>query len=138
MEISPVAQVCEEIFLEYQLASRAKPYVGNFWECKFPDADIHFYSQIFHDWPTEKCSYLSNKSFESLPKGGKIILHEMLMNNDKSGPFMASAASVAMVGWTEGKQYTMEELEQILSESGFSSIDVIPALGYWSIVIGVK
>ena len=138
LEIAPVCEVCEEVFVEYRLSSRAKTFIGDFWKCDYPDADVHFYSQIFHDWPKDKCKFLANKSFESLPEGGKIIIHEILMNDDKTGPFMAAAASVAMVGWTEGKQYTGKELEKILLDAGFRSIEVKPALGYWSVVIGTK
>ena len=138
LEIEPVCEVCEELFIEYKLKERAKTHIGDFWNCQYPESDVHFYSQIFHDWPKDKCEYLSKKSFSSLPKGGKIIIHEILMDDDKSGPFMAAAASVAMVGWTEGKQYSGNELESILIDAGFSSIEIMPALGYWSTVIGTK
>ena len=137
-EIGPVAEVCNEIFEEYELKSRATSIVGNFWESDYPIADVHFYSQIFHDWPAEKCSLLANKSFESMPVGGKIIIHEMLMDDNKAGPFMASAGNIAMLAWTEGKQYSGKELEGILMNVGFKSIQVIPTFGYWSLIVGEK
>jgi hypothetical protein len=137
-EIGPVTEVCDEVFEEHGLKSRASSSVGNFWETEFPLADVHFYSQIFHDWPIEKCSFLASKSYESMPVGGKIIIHEMLMNDNKSGPFMASAGNIAMLAWTEGKQYSGKELENLLVDAGFKDIQVIPTFGYWSIVVGSK
>ncbi len=138
IDLPPVCEVCEEYLNQNNLNERAGTLVGDFWECDYPEADLHFYSQIFHDWSIEKCKYLSDKSFNSLPKSGKIIIHEILMNDDKSGPFAASAGSVAMLAWTEGKQYSGQELTEILSSSGFSSIEIIPTFGYWSIVVGTK
>ena len=138
LEIAPVCEVCDEIFKQYNLNERAGSIAGDFWECEFPKADVHFYSQIFHDWPTEKCQFLSKKSFEYLPNNGKIIIHEILADDDKSGPFVASAGSVAMVGWTEGKQYSGAELTLMLTTAGFNSVEIIPTFGYWSIVIGTK
>ncbi len=113
-------------------------HVGDLWKSPFPAADIHFYSQIFHDWPLEKCQFLAKKSFDSLPSKGKIIIHEMLYNNDKSGPFIAAAASVAMLAWSEGQQFSGPELTELLSEAGFINIEVIPSIGYWSLVSGEK
>ena len=46
----------------------------------------HFYSNIFHDWPPEKCSFLTRKSFDALPPGGRLVVHEMLYDDDKKGP----------------------------------------------------
>ena len=28
----------------------------------FPPADLHFYSQIYHDWPPDKCRLLTRKA----------------------------------------------------------------------------
>jgi hypothetical protein len=36
------------------------------WQDPFPPAEVHFYSQIYHDWPPERCRLLTRKSFESL------------------------------------------------------------------------
>jgi acetylserotonin N-methyltransferase len=81
---------------------------------------------------------LAQKSFDSLPSKGKIIIHEILFNNDKSGPFFAAASSVSMLVWTKGQQFSGLELTEILSETGFININVIPSCDYWSIVSGEK
>ncbi len=137
-DIKPVCEVAEEYIQKYQLQERISARPGDMWESPYPSADIHFYSQVFHDWPIEKCRFLAQKSFESLPSKGKIIIHEILYNNDKSGPFIAAASSVAMLVWTEGQQFSGLELTEILSETGFINIDVTPSSGFWSIVSGEK
>ncbi|MEE9345054.1 MAG: methyltransferase [Methylococcales bacterium] len=137
-DIKPVCEVAEEHIQKYQLQKRMSIHPGDMWKSPYPSADIHFYSQIFHDWPIEKCRFLAQKSFESLPDKGKIIIHEILYHNDKSGPFIAAASSVAMLVWSEGQQFSGLELTEILSETGFINIDVTPSSGYWSIVSGEK
>jgi O-methyltransferase domain len=93
---------------------------------------------IFHDWPADKCRFLAQKSFDALEPGGRIIVHEMLFNNDRSGPFPVAANNIAMLLWTEGGQYSGPEISSILRKAGFKKIEVKPTFGYWSIVTGVK
>ena len=104
----------------------------------YPAAGVHLYSNIFHDWTPDKCRFLSEKSFGSLEPGGRIILHEMLYNDDKTGPFAAAGLSAVMIGWTMGEQYSSAELVAMLTEAGFEKIDVTPTFGYYSIVTGTK
>ncbi len=138
LDIKPVCEVAEEYIQKYQLQQRMSTHSGDMWESTFPPADIHFYSQIFHDWPMEKCRFLAQKSFDSLSSEGTIIVHEILFNNEKSGPFFAAASSIAMLVWSEGQQFSGLELTELLSEIGFINIKVIPSCDYWSIVCGEK
>ncbi|KVN11075.1 hypothetical protein WT08_14330 [Burkholderia sp. MSMB1552] len=48
------------------------------WRDPFPAADLHFYSNIFHGWPADRNAVLVRKSFDALPCGGRIVLHEVL------------------------------------------------------------
>jgi hypothetical protein len=93
---------------------------------------------MFHDWLPEKCHFLMAKSFNSLESGGRIVIHEMLYNDEKTGPFAAAAFSMMMLGWTEGKQYSGQELSAMLREIGFEEIQIQKAFGYYSIVSGRK
>ena len=71
--------------------------------------------------------------------GGRIIIHEMLYNDDKTGPFPVAAFNIVMLLWTtEGQQYSGRELSAMLTEAGFTDIEVKPTFGYWSIVTGRK
>lgn len=111
---------------------------GDMWKDPFPAADLHFYSNIFHDWTPEKNAFLARKSFAALPPGGRIVLHEILYRDDKSGPLAATGFSLMMMGWTEGEQYAPSELTNLLNEAGFADVDVLPSFGHYSLVTGVK
>ena len=93
---------------------------------------------IFHDWPPDKCRYFADKSFNSLPRGGRIIIHEMLFNDDRTGPFPVAAFNVDMLVAMPGQQYSGGELETMLREAGFVSTEVKPTFGYWSVGTGRK
>ena len=108
------------------------------WTDPFPPADVHFYSMIYQCWTPEKCRFLTGKSFESLRPGGHILIHEMLYNDEKTGPFPIAAFSMIMLGWTEGEQYSGKEISEMLREAGFGNIQVRPTFGYWGIVTAQK
>lgn len=137
-DIEPVCAVTKDYIQQYKLGNRMRTRTGDLWNTPFPISDIHFYSEIYHDWPIEKCHFLTKKSFESLQPGGRIIIHEVLYDDDKTGPFVAAARSVAMLVWTEGKQYSGKELVALLSDVGFEDVIIRPSFGYWSLVSGCK
>jgi len=137
-DLAPVCEVAEEFITQAGLQHRIRTQVSDMWQDPFPPADLHFYGQIYHDWPPEKCQWLTQKSFESLEAGGRIIIHEKLLNDDKTGPFAIAAFSISMLLWTEGQQYSGGELSAMLTAAGFTDIEVKPTSGYWSIVTGRK
>ncbi len=137
-DLAPVCEVAEEFVVRQQLQGRIRTHAGDLWTDRFPAADVHFYSQIFHDWPPDKCRFLAQKSFEGLPAGGRILVHGMLFDEEKTGPLATAAANIAMLLWTAGQEYSAGELSAILGEVGFSEIEVKPTFGNWSIVSAQK
>jgi hypothetical protein len=72
-----------------------------------------------------------------LEPGGRIIIHEMLYSDENTGPLAAVASSLATLLFTEGQKLG-KELSVMLTEGGFTDIEVKPTFGYWSIVTGRK
>ena len=137
-DIEPVCSASRELHANEKNSGRLEYFVGDLWESDFPDADVHFYSQIFHDWSMDKCEYLANKSYKSMKSGGRIVLQEMLYHDDKTGPFFAASSSVNMLLWTEGMQYSGQELEALLKKTGFINIEIKSNKGFWHLVVGQK
>lgn len=123
---------------EFRLGDRIQTQSLDMWHDIFPEGDIIFMGDIFHDWDPEKCLKLAKKSYSSLSKGGVILLHEMLFNDEKTGPDLSSAYNMKMMLWTEGQQLNKKEIQNILAEAGFVNISVRPSLGNWSLVVGHK
>jgi hypothetical protein len=138
LDQSPVCDVAEELVASYGLEGRITTLRADMWEDTFPAADIHFYSNILHDWLPEKGQFLVEKSFATLEPGGRILLHEALLHDDKSGPYPVAGFSVAMVAWAEGQQYSGRELSDMLTAAGFQDIRITCAFAPYSIVEGRK
>lgn len=139
LDLASVCTVADEVAARYGLQGRVRAHPADMWQDPFPPAEVHFYSQVYHDWPPERCRLLTRKSFESLAPAGRIILHEILYNDEKTRPLAAAAMNVQMLlFYTGGRQYSGCELTAMLAESGFVEIEVKPTFGYWSIVTGRK
>lgn len=138
LDIAPVCLVADEFIAHHGLQDRITTQISDMWTDPFPTADLHFYSDIYHDWPPEKCQFLTRKSIESLKPGGRLIIHEILYNDTKTGPLAAAAYNIAMLLNTEGQQYSARELSVMLAEAGFTDIESMPTFGYWSMVSGRK
>jgi len=138
-DLAPVCSLAEEFIARHGLEHRIRTQAGDMWADTFPPADLHFYSQIYHDWPPDKCRLLARKSFQGLEPGGRVILHEMLYDDCKAGPFSTAAMNINMLlQYEAGRQYSGRELSSMLEEAGFTDIDVRATFGYYSIVIGRK
>jgi O-methyltransferase domain/Dimerisation domain len=138
LDQAPICAIAAEMAGKYGVADRISTHSADFFTDPYPDADLHFYGMIFHDWPPERDRFFARKSFESLPKGGRIVVHEMLFNNDRTGPFPVAAFNVDMLIAMPGQQYSGREITSMLKEAGFAKIQVKRTFGYWSIVTGVK
>lgn len=134
-----VCEVAEEYITSVGLETRIRTKVGDMWTDAFPKADIHFYCDILHDWPLSQCQVLIEKSFAALPSRGRIIIHEMLFNEHKTGPLSVASYNIMMLLWTQGQQLSKKELMTLLKEVGFVDIQVTPTgFGDWALITGLK
>jgi hypothetical protein len=138
-DLPPVCDVAREFIAKAGLQDRIETRSGDIFEDPFPEADLHFYSNIYHDWSREKGAFLTRKSFESLPAGGRIVVHEILLDDDDAGPLTAAGYTIGMLLFSaDGAQYSGQELSEMLTEAGFRQIETKPTFGYYSIVTGIK
>jgi len=138
LDMPPVCDVAEEFIAAESLSDRISTQRADMWNDPFPRADAHLYSNILHDWPREKGRLLVEKSFHGLELGGRILLHEALLDDDKTGPFGIAAFNMAILAWTEGQQYSSHELTEMLTEAGFGNVQITPALYPFSIIEAKK
>jgi SAM-dependent methyltransferase len=138
-DLPPVCEVATEFIAGQGLQDRIQAQPGDMFGDPFPAADLHLYSDVLHDWSRDKCAFLIRKSFESLPPGGRIVLHEMLFDDDKTGPFATAAFNITMLVWSvDGEQYSGRELTGMLADAGFRQVETRPAFGHHSIVTAIK
>lgn len=100
--------------------------------------DAVFFSNIWHDWNFRTCRWLAERTYETLPSGGRIMLHEMLLDNTGNGHITAAAFSMLMLLATQGQQFTSVELRSILEDAGFTGVETTSTHTYYSVTTGYK
>jgi predicted O-methyltransferase YrrM len=82
--------------------------------------DVHLYSNVLHDWDEATVAKLIQKSFDALSPGGMLIIHDVIINEDKTGPLPNASYSALLMHATEGKCYSIGEYYSALHDAGFS------------------
>jgi 3-hydroxy-5-methyl-1-naphthoate 3-O-methyltransferase len=126
---------------EYGVADRIDVIGRNVFteEWTFPSCDSIFFGNVFHSSSDDACRFLLAKSFDMLPPGGQVALHEVLFDEDRCGPLIAALWNANMVVRSPGgKQRTASELTGMLWRAGFCSCRVTPTAAGFSLVTAVK
>ncbi len=66
--------------------------------------------------------------------GGRVFIHEALLDDSGIGPLPTSTFSLVMLLGTQGRQFTYAELAKLLGSAGFEDVSVQPSYGYYSVV----
>jgi SAM-dependent methyltransferase len=119
-DLPHVIDIAADRIAAAELRDRIAVHGGDFFADPLPSGhDVHVYSMIMHDWNQEHDRLLLRKSFDALPSRGVIIISELLVDDDKSGPAAAALMSLNMLIETEGRNYTASEYTAWLKGAGF-------------------
>ena len=139
MELPAVCELAKEYVAEAGLSDRIDTVTVDMFRQAWPKGyDAIFMSNIVHDWDLETNAQLFRSSFDALPSGGRIYLHEMLIADDGSGPLASAGYSMLMLAGTKGRQYGAGELQRLLEDAGFADFRVQDTYGHFSLVIATK
>jgi len=133
-----IAKITKEYLKKAGYEKQIKVIEGNMFENKLPKADIHFYSEVFHDWTPKQCITLAKNSFDALPSGGKIVLFEMLFDSTRSSPFNVVGQDVTMQLFTEGQQFTKDEINNLLKSVGYVELSIVQTHTDYCFITAVK
>jgi cyclopropane fatty-acyl-phospholipid synthase-like methyltransferase len=139
MELQAMCEVAQTYIRAGEVEDRVDTIAIDMFRQPWPRGyDAIFFSNVWHDWNFATCEWLAVRAFEVLPPGGRIMLHEMLLNDDGDGPATAASFSMLMLLATQGQQFTFGELKTILETAGFTEIEATQTCGYYSITTGHK
>nr|XP_020634158.1 acetylserotonin O-methyltransferase-like [Pogona vitticeps] len=110
---------------------------GDFFKDPVPEADLYILARTLHDWQDEKCLQLLTKLHQVCRPGGGVLVIEMLLNEDRCGPFEAHLHSILMLVLTEGKERTPSEYKALYTAAGFKEVQHKKGSRY-SIILGRK
>lgn len=124
------------------LGDRIDTVGGDFFaDPAFPAGhDAVLLSMIMHDWDEDRDRAILTQCWDALPSGGVVIISELLVNDEKTGPPPAALMSLNMLIEAEGRNYTPAEYGRWLRDVGFRDIRTVwfEAAGANGAVLGRK
>jgi hypothetical protein len=123
LDKSPVDKIAERAIAQRGFSERVDVVASDMLQASLPRGyDVHLFSNVLHDWDVDVVKKLLRASAEALPKGGKLIIHDAFLNDDKTGPLHVAEYSVLLVHVTQGRCYGTAEMKAWLEEAGFGNI----------------
>lgn len=134
-----VLKVTAEFARDYGVADRLQCVAGDMFADPLPaDCDVALLSNVLHDWDVPECRNLVQRCAAALPAGGRLLIHDVFLNDDHAGPLYAALFSVALMVITEGRNYSGAEYKAWLREAGLTPGEPIPTLVHSSVLAGQK
>ncbi len=124
VEKAPVNEIARRKIRERGFSNRIGVITADMFEDSFPEGyDIHLLSNVLHDWDFPEIHRIVAASAKSLKKGSLLIAHEAFLNDDKDGPLPVIEYSAILMHATQGRCYSLTDLEPIFKEHGFQFIE---------------
>ncbi|NNF46310.1 MAG: SAM-dependent methyltransferase [Desulfofustis sp.] len=85
--------------------------------------DVAWLSHILHSNTAEECYEIIEKSVAAMEKGGLILVHDFILNNNKDGPEFPALFSLNMLlAGNGGRSYAQEEICDMLRSAGVTEL----------------
>ncbi len=136
LDLAHVVERVKKTLAAVGLAERCEAVAGDFFEA-VPRGDVMLLKQILHDWNDEQCTVLLRNCAESLPRGGRVLVVEMVISED-GRPCGAHLTDVNMLVLLPGRERTATEYGQLFTAAGLKLERVHPTQSSFSIVEAVK
>ena len=128
----------ETILKKYKVNERIQTIPGDFFESAPVGADIYLLKNILHNWSEEDCVRILNNIKDVLPENGKILIIEMVIEEDNKPSFGKLIDIQMMVFMKKGKERTRKEYEALIRKSGLRINKIIPTISPVSLIEAVR
>jgi hypothetical protein len=97
------------------------------------------FGRVLHNWDLATKKMLLRKAYQALPKGGAVVVYDMLIDDERRTATDGLLSSLNMLLWTNaGFGYGGAECADWMREAGFDDTRVEPLVAGQSMVIGQK
>lgn len=122
LERPPVDRIAREAIAKQGCAEKVEVIPGDMFKDAWPAGfDLHLLSNVLHDWDEPAVRDLLAKSHAALPASGLLIIHDAFINAEKTGPLHIAEYSALLMNITEGKCYSVSEMNGYLADAGFET-----------------
>lgn len=127
MDLPDVIPIAQRVIAGDGLSDRIETRVGDYLADDYGEGyNLAFLSAIIHSNSPEEIGMLFRKTHAALAPGGRIVVQDFLMEDDKTTPLSGAIFAINMlVGTPGGATYSESEVRQWLAEAGFSEIERI-------------
>jgi ubiquinone/menaquinone biosynthesis C-methylase UbiE len=120
----PVAARAAEHVERAGLSGRITTHPANLFADPLPaDCDAAVVANLLHDFSPGRCGEILARVAGALPSGGRLVVMEIVPDDERTGPPLAVAFAAAMVVNTAGGDaHTAARYREWLAEAGFADI----------------
>jgi ubiquinone/menaquinone biosynthesis C-methylase UbiE len=134
-----VLKVAAEMARDYGVEDRLELQPGDMFVDPVPtNADVMLLSNILHDWDVPECQTLIGRCAAALPSGGRLVIHDVFLNDALDGPLPLALYSAALFSFTQGRAYSAAEYRTWLTAAGLRPEPIMPTLVHCGLLSGVK
>ena len=135
-----VLKVAAEQVAAYGVADRVTLVPGDMFTDPVPaGVDAILLSNILHDWDVPECQAIVDRCAAALPAGGRLLIHDALLNDGLDGPLPVALYSAVLFCFCVGRAYSAAEYRAMLVKAGLKpTAEVVPTLVHCSVVTGTR
>lgn len=134
-----VLRVAEEMAAEYKVTDRVEFVAGDMFTDALPgDADLLLLSNILHDWDVPECRGLVQRCASVVSPGGRLLVHDVFLNDELDGPLPIALYSAALFSLTEGRAYSAAEYQSWINSAGLNIMATLPTGVHCGVLIARK
>ena len=120
MEKPPVDRIAAQSIAKRGYADKIAVVAGDMFVDAWPQqADVHLFSNVLHDWAEPEVRALLQRSYDTLPTGGLLMVHDAFLNDAKNGPLHVAEYSIMLMHSTQGRCYSTQEISTWAGDCGF-------------------
>lgn len=134
-----VLKIATEMAAQYGVRGRLELVAGDMFVDLVPaGADTILLSNVLHDWDVAECQTLVKRCAETLPVGGRLLIHDVFLNDALDGPLPIALYSASLFSFTPGRAYSAAECRAWLTAAGLRPEPLIETLVHCQILPGIR
>jgi predicted RNA methylase len=132
-DLPHVVAGAEPVLRKHHVADRVRIAGGSFFEAIPDGGDLYVLKNIIHDWPDDRAQQILKTVRSATRDGATLLLVECVIPpHDRD--FLAKWMDLEMLVTNTGRERTGDEYQNLLQQTGFHMIRVVPTASPFSIV----
>lgn len=138
LDLEPVTRIAQRHIERAGLARRVHTRAGDLRRGSLGENyDLVFLSAICHMLGEEENQDLVRRCRKACAPGGRVVIQDFILDEDRTGPKQAALFSLNMlVGTARGRSYSAREYEQWMRAAGLSDVRRVGLAGPAELMIG--